>query len=211
MQYGRIVVIMFLLCAVGCGKSPRMIIRGTAPAECEGLNVYLVPQPDPTPECVDSATVRGGRFEFRVEALPVRMCDIALSRRSPVPTERLLAVIEQGELTVSLDSVSCGRGTPLNDELARWKERLALAGDRAMELRTLIGECEDSRTADSLDRLVAEAYAEAERYTVELIERNLNVLGGFLFMITERSLSAEDAERLREAGIERWKPERCGK
>lgn len=208
MNYVRIVVTMLLLCAVGCGKTPQMIIRGTAPAECEGLNVYLVPQPDPSPDEVDSTVVRDGRFELRIDAEPVRMCDITLSRRSPVPFERLLVAIEEGELTVALGEVSSGEGTPLNDELSRWKDRLARTGDRAMQLRMQIGACDDESKTDSLERLVDEAYAETDRYTVELIERNPNPLGGYLFMMVERSLAPDAVDRLRRAGIERWKPQR---
>jgi hypothetical protein len=99
-----------------------MIIRGTAPTECEGLNVYLVPQPFPKAEEVDSTVIRNGRFEFVVDAAEVRICDITISRKSKVPFQRLLVAVEQGELDVVIDEVSTSSGTPLNDELPSGSE-----------------------------------------------------------------------------------------
>lgn len=196
------------LCMVGCKPSTSMIIRGTAPTECEGLNVYLVPQPFPKAEEVDSTVIRNGRFEFVVDAAEVRICDITISRKSKVPFQRLLVAVEQGELDVVIDEVSTSSGTPLNDELAEWKRVMSAAGNRADELRAEISEQSDQAVIDSLRAEMKRGYDAAGQRTIEIIERNVNPLGGFLYMTTERSLDSTTRQRLIDLGIEAWKPKR---
>ena len=201
-------ILLVLLCAVGCKPSATMVIRGTAPAECEGLNIYLVPQPFPKAEQVDSTVIRDGRFEFEVDAAEVRMCDITISRKSPVPFQRLLVMIEPGEVEVEIGEVSMGGGTQLNDELAEWKRVLSTAGNRADELRAEIAKQSDKAVIDSLRAEMKRGYDVAGQRTIEIIERNINPLGGFLYMTTERSLDSTTRQRLIDLGIEKWKPQR---
>ncbi|MBP3681779.1 MAG: DUF4369 domain-containing protein [Rikenellaceae bacterium] len=208
MKYRPLLIALVLLCAVGCGSKPTMMIRGTAPAECEGLNVYLVPQPFPKAEEVDSTVVRDGKFEFQVDASQVRICDITISRKSPVPFQRLLVAIEPGELEVEIDEYSNGRGTPLNDDLAAWKRALSEAGTRADEIRREISTLDDPAKIDSLRRLQAQGYADAELITIDIINRNINPLGGFIYMTIERRIDSTIRESLIERGIEKWKPKR---
>lgn len=201
-------ILLVLLCAVGCKPSATMVIRGTAPAECEGLNIYLVPQPFPKAEQVDSTVIRDGRFEFKVDASQVRMCDITISRKSKVPFQRLLVVVEQGELEAVIDEVSSSRGTPLNEALNEWKQVMSEAGNRAEVLRQMIALQSDATVVDSLKAEMAQAYAEAERRTVEIIENNPNPMGGFLYMTISRTLDSTTRQRLIDCGIEKWKPKR---
>ena len=208
MKYRPLLIALVLLCAVGCGSKPTMTIRGTAPAECEGLNVYLVPQPFPKAEEVDSTVVRDGKFEFQVDASQVRICDITISRKSPVPFQRLLVAIEQGELEVEIDEYSNGRGTPLNDDLAAWKRALSEAGTRADELRAQILVEDDQAVIDSLKQEMEQGYTVAGLRTVEIIERNLNPMGGFVYQSIERMLDEATRQRLIDLGIEEWKPKR---
>ena len=196
------------LCMVGCKPSTSMIIRGTAPTECEGLNVYLVPQPFPKAEEVDSTVIRNGRFEFVVDAAEVRICDITISRKSKVPFQRLLVAVEQGELDVVIDEVSSSRGTPLNEALNEWKQVMSEAGNRAEVLRQMIALQSDAAVVDSLKAEMAQAYAEAERRTIEIIENNPNPMGGFLYMTISRTLDSASRQRLIDCGIEKWKPKR---
>ena len=201
-------ILLVLLCAVGCKPSATMVIRGTAPAECEGLNIYLVPQPFPKAEQVDSTVIRDGRFEFKVDASQVRMCDITISRKSPVPFQRLLVMIEPGEVEVEIGEVSSSRGTPLNDTLNQWKQVMSDAGNRAEVLRQMIALQSDAAVVDSLKAEMEKAYAEAERRTIEIIENNLNPMGGFLYMVAGRKIDSVSRQRLIDLGIEKWKPQR---
>ena len=201
-------ILLVLLCAVGCKPSATMVIRGTAPIECEGLNVYLVPQPYPKAEQVDSTVIRDGRFEFKVDAAEVRMCDITISRKSKVPFQRLLVAVEQGELETVIGEVSSSRGTPLNDTLNQWKQVMSDAGNRAEVLRQMIALQSDAAVVDSLKAEMEKAYAEAERRTIEIIENNLNPMGGFLYMVAGRKIDSVSRQRLIDLGIEKWKPQR---
>lgn len=208
MKFRPFLIVMMLLCAVGCRPSATMIIRGTAPSECEGLNVYLVPQPFPKAEEVDSTVIREGRFEFRVDASQERMCDITISRKSRVPFQRLLVAIEQGELAVVIDTISVGGGTPMNDDLTEWKNVMTEAGTRADELRAQILVEDDQTVIDSLKQEMEQGYAVAGLRTVEIIERNLNPMGGFVYQSIERMLDEATRQRLIDLGIEEWKPKR---
>lgn len=208
MKYRPLLIALVLLCAVGCGSKPTMTIRGTAPAECEGLNVYLVPQPFPKAEEVDSTVIREGRFEFRVDASQERMCDITISRKSPVPFQRLLVAIEPGELEVVIDTISVGGGTPMNDDLTEWKNVMTEAGTRADELRAQILVEDDQAVIDSLKQEMEQGYTVAGLRTVEIIERNLNPMGGFVYQSIERMLDEATRQRLIDLGIEEWKPKR---
>ncbi|MBR2931329.1 MAG: DUF4369 domain-containing protein [Rikenellaceae bacterium] len=208
MKFRPFLIVMMLLCAVGCRPSATMIIRGTAPSECEGLNVYLVPQPFPKAEEVDSTVIREGRFEFRVDASQERMCDITISLKSRVPFQRLLIAIEQGELEVVIDTISVGGGTPMNDDLTEWKNVMTEAGTRADELRAQILVEDDQAVIDSLKQEMEQGYAVAGLRTVEIIERNLNPMGGFVYQSIERMLDEATRQRLIDLGIEEWKPKR---
>lgn len=208
MKFRPFLIVMMLLCAVGCQPSATMIIRGTAPAECEGLNVYLVPQPFPKAEEVDSTVIREGRFEFRVDASQERMCDITISLKSRVPFQRLLIAIEQGELEVVIDTISVGGGTPMNDDLTEWKNVMTEAGTRADELRAQILVEDDQAVIDSLKQEMEQGYTVAGLRTVEIIERNLNPMGGFVYQSIERMLDEATRQRLIDLGIEEWKPKR---
>lgn len=208
MKFRPFLIVMMLLCAVGCRPSATMVIRGTAPSECEGLNVYLVPQPFPKAEEVDSTVIREGRFEFRVDASQERMCDITISRKSRVPFQRLLVAIEQGELEVVIDTISVGGGTPMNDDLTEWKNVMTEAGTRADELRAQILVEDDQAVIDSLKQEMEQGYTVAGLRTVEIIERNLNPMGGFVYQSIERMLDEATRQRLIDLGIEEWKPKR---
>ena len=208
MKFRPFLIVMLLLCAVGCRPSATMIIRGTAPSECEGLNVYLVPQPFPKAEEVDSTVIREGRFEFRVDASQERMCDITISRKSRVPFQRLLVAIEQGELEVVIDTISVGGGTPMNDDQTEWKNVMTEAGTRADELRAQILVEDDQAVIDSLKQEMEQGYTVAGLRTVEIIERNLNPMGGFVYQSIERMLDEATRQRLIDLGIEEWKPKR---
>ena len=136
------------------------------------------------------------------------MCDITISRKSKVPFQRLLVAVEQGELEAVIGEVSSSRGTPLNDTLNQWKQVMSDAGNRAEVLRQMIALQSDAAVVDSLKAEMEKAYAEAERRTIEIIENNLNPMGGFLYMVAGRKIDSVSRQRLIDLGIEKWKPQR---
>ena len=100
-------------------------VKGSTSQErLEGHRVFLVPYGSPTIEDsigVDSTEIKNGKFEFRGNKGEF-LARVTMDRRVRYGTQDLLIVTEPGEISVVLDSVSSGRGTPQNDALQTWKE-----------------------------------------------------------------------------------------
>ena len=96
----------------------------------------------------------------------------------------------------------------MNDDLTEWKNVMTEAGTRADELRAQILVEDDQAVIDSLKQEMEQGYAVASLRTVEIIERNLNPMGGFVYQSIERMLDEATRQRLIDLGIEEWKPKR---
>ena len=113
--------------AFGCSQGTTMTIEGSIDRRYDGQTIFLVPQPYPTLETVDSTKVRKGRFRFTADASTVRMCDVTISNKARAPfVQRLLVAVEPGTLNVRLDTVSSACGTPLNAFLQSWERMSSL-------------------------------------------------------------------------------------
>ncbi len=115
---------LLLLSVVACGsreQQPLCHISGFAPDSLmEGQQVFLVPFYNATRANVDSTVVKDGKFEFYSDTL--MMAKILTAFRLQLDVQPLLVVVEQGDVEVTIASVSSGRGTPQNDSLQSWKE-----------------------------------------------------------------------------------------
>ena len=149
----------------------------------------------------DTIMKNGGLKRFGTENYNIRLIGDIRDRYS-------LEVVEQGELDVVIDEVSSSRGTPLNDTLNEWKLVMSEAGNQAEMLRQMIALQSDAAVVDSLKAEMEQVYAEAEHRTVEIIENNLNPMGGFLYMVAGRRLDSVTRQHLIDLGIEKWKPKR---
>jgi len=101
------------------------IIEGTLPANrFDSACLYLVPMQGPHPRPVDSVFVKADgkfRFEGNVEQMAVLRVD----RQHRYGLQDLLVCTEPGLTRVVLDSVSsCIEGTPQNQILQQWKDRM---------------------------------------------------------------------------------------
>ena len=126
--------LLMLVFAVGlivsCSGKATMTIDGSIDSRYDGQTIFLVPVPHATAEMVDSAKVKNGRFCFRADASTVRMCDVTISNKARASfVQRLLVVVEPGTLEVRLDTISSACGTPLNEALQSWKEKLQQGDD----------------------------------------------------------------------------------
>ena len=123
----KLVLFMMSLAVVamfyGCQqKDPNECrIHGTVVGEqYEGKLVFLVPlKGSATLETVDSVVIRDGRFEFRADSM--KLYKILLDYHFRYGTQSLLVVGEPGDIEVIIDSISHGKGTPLNDSLEKWR------------------------------------------------------------------------------------------
>lgn len=122
----KLLYIILILVGVTCCSHPdEYIIKGsTSQTRLEGERVFLVPYGSPTIEDslgVDSTVVKNGKFEFRGHKGEF-LARITMHRHVRPGTQDLLVITEPGEITVVIDSISGGHGTPQNDALQAWKE-----------------------------------------------------------------------------------------
>lgn len=101
------------------------VIEGTLPANrYDSACLYLVPMRGPHPRPVDSVFINADgkfRFEGNVEQMAV----LRLNMRQRYGVQDLLVCTEPGLTRVVLDSVSsCINGTPQNQTLQQWKDRM---------------------------------------------------------------------------------------
>lgn len=111
-----------ILMLSSCKESNVCRIHGkVANEQLNGKRIFLVPLFGPqTAEYVDSIEVKDGKFEFETDT--TMMAKILMDYHFRIGVQTLLVVTEPGDLEVTIDSVSFGHGTPLNDSLQAWKE-----------------------------------------------------------------------------------------
>ncbi len=119
---------MFALVSTGIvcctGSKDEYVIKGsTSQSRLDGERVFLVPYGSKSFEDsigVDSTVVKNGKFEFRGHKGEF-LARVTMDKRVRYGTQDLLIITEPGEITVVIDSISSGKGTPQNDLLQAWK------------------------------------------------------------------------------------------
>ncbi len=100
------------------------VVKGsTSQSRLDGERVFLVPYGTKAFEDsigVDSTVIKNGKFEFRGHKGEF-LARVTVDKRVRYGTQDLLIITEPGEITVVIDSVSSGKGTPQNDLLQAWK------------------------------------------------------------------------------------------
>ncbi|MDE7418937.1 MAG: DUF4369 domain-containing protein [Muribaculaceae bacterium] len=123
--------LVYLLLVVVCAgvvcctdHKDEYIIKGsTSQSRLDGERVFLVPYGTKAYEDsigVDSTVIKNGKFEFRGHKGEF-LARVTVDKRVRYGTQDLLIVTEPGEITVVIDSMSSGKGTPQNDLLQAWK------------------------------------------------------------------------------------------
>ncbi|MDE5881285.1 MAG: DUF4369 domain-containing protein [Muribaculaceae bacterium] len=119
---------LYLIClgVVCCTKSnEEYIVQGsTTQSRLNGQRVFIVPYGNPTIEDsigVDSTVIKDGKFEFRSRKGEY-LARVTVDKHVRYGTQDLLIVTEPGVITVVIDSVSSGGGTPQNEALQSWKD-----------------------------------------------------------------------------------------
>lgn len=120
------IALVCVAAGLGCCGNPKeeYVVKGSTSQErLEGERVFLVPYGSPTIEDsigVDSTVIKNGKFEFRGHKGEF-LARVTMDKRVRYGTQDLLIVTEPGEITVIIDSVSSGTGTPQNNVLQAWK------------------------------------------------------------------------------------------
>ncbi len=138
-------------------------INGTLGSDkWDGQYIFLVPINKGDSVGVDSTIVHGHEFHFT--ATKSIVADIRLSWRTRFGTQNLLVVTEPGTVTVTIDSVSSGGGTPQNDSLQSWKRRTEEYKHTATALGRAYQNFYAAGDSVSGDALRAEASAKYQSY-----------------------------------------------
>lgn len=112
-----------VVCCTGSHKDEYVIKGSTSQSRLDGERVFLVPYGTKAYEDsigVDSVVIKNGKFEFRGHKGEF-LARVTMDKRVRYGTQDLLIITEPGEITVVIDSVSSGHGTPQNEALQSWK------------------------------------------------------------------------------------------
>lgn len=132
-------ILLMALALTGCSSETKMPtgkchIMGTINPKFNGKKIFLVPITRPaTMETVDSMVVKNGKFEFTADTCDLR--SIRMDYHFRIGVQELLVVTEPGNVEVTIDSISYGKGTPQNDSLQAWKERTERFNKECMPFR----------------------------------------------------------------------------
>lgn len=168
-------ILLFLVFIIGC--------RPIVETECrihgemgdhsrDGKKIYLVPLIRPDSVGVDSTEIKDGKFEFMTRKN--MMAIIRVELRSRYGLEDLLVVTEPGDVTVKIDSVSIGKGTPRNDSLQHWKEYTQMHNRRLMSWHMKSRDArkvDDTVMAKAMKTLIDSLQREYRHYSRALAER----------------------------------------
>lgn len=184
-----------LLGLLGCQDNRLCVIGGTVSTDrYEGEFIYLVPVKDAKAERVDSCTIEQGAFRFEK---PVDIDKLYILRTRPMlrlSLQELLVVVEPGQLTVRIDSVSSAGGTPLNDALQQWKEQKEKDDRASGVLHQMLRA--DGDSIEILQRM-NQLKAATTAYHFNFIKQNRgNVLGAFIYTLTAGSFTPEQQQEL---------------
>ncbi len=115
-------LLLVMACNCNCdkGKKEVCVIQGTANPRFNGTKIFLVPMMGPQDAAhVDSVVITNGEFSFEKDTIELAVLRVDYHVRLDV--QDLLVVTEPGVVTVVIDTISDGYGTPQNDSLSRWK------------------------------------------------------------------------------------------
>lgn len=110
----------------GCKSAEKGICRihGTMESNrWDGKKIFLVPMFGLQDAAhVDSVVIKDGKFEFTADTTEMKVIRVDYHYRDGV--QDLLVVSEPGDVTVVIGANSVSSGTPQNDSLQVWKDRM---------------------------------------------------------------------------------------
>ncbi len=133
-----------ILCSACGNHEEEFVIKGsTSQSRLNGNRVFLVPYGSKQIEDsigVDSVVIENGHWEFRGHG--EYLARVTIDKHVRYGTQDLLIVTEPGgEITIVIDSISSGGGTPQNEALQQWKDKMTahnkIAAQQARHIKYL--------------------------------------------------------------------------
>lgn len=193
---------LFVIAACGmlaaCSPTPGYHIAGTASADLNGQTVYLQTLNEEAGYVsIDSTTVTDGKFEFKGVAKQPELALLAPAVRKIRP---VTFILENGNLTATIDQENQIGGTPANDSLQSYTSYVGIQGKKMQAIveeyrskkqdNTLTPELENELLAkyDSIEAI-------ATAYDSTFIASNNNSLAGtYVLSRTLSMMSASEVE-----------------
>ena len=117
---------MILFMAAGCKTSNKQLCRihGTMESgRWDGKKIFLVPMFGIQDSAhVDSTVIENGKFEFTTDSTEMKVVRVDYHFREGA--QELLVVSEPGDVNITIGANSTSAGTPQNDSLQVWKNKM---------------------------------------------------------------------------------------
>lgn len=163
-------LLLILLLLTGCrerGLASCHIMGTMADHHLDGRTIYLVPLLGSHDVAhVDSTTIRDGQFRFAVDSTEVKVIRVGYRYREGL--EDMLVVTEPGTVHVRIGRLSSCWGTPQNDSLQAWKDRMERY---RRSLYTLQMAKRQTAVPDSLQAALTRLYEGQRRYIAQFTAR----------------------------------------
>ena len=137
-------------------SSGKCHITGSIPEKYNGKRIFLVPTVGDNRYNVDSVVIQNGKFEFNSDTL--MLAEIRVDYHFRLGLQPLLLVVEPGEVTVRVDSISSAVGTPQNDSLNVWKERKQVHDQEYRQMIGIINELREKGDTAQANQLKPQAH-----------------------------------------------------
>lgn len=194
-------LLLLLLCA-SCQRD-QCIIRGVTTEVADGDYMYLHNYPVsnyPVPEDLDSAEVKGGKFEFRIpraseeDFLPKAVCSYSNKNTTTSASVAMVFTQDAEVAYVRTKEQFEVTGFPYND-LFREVSLLPDSIDRLLGKETNLLLKDKTLTPaqkDSIENRISALKAEYQDCQMKSIEENIdNVVGAYLLYISARSMDTD--------------------
>lgn len=149
-----------------CQEKKTIIIEGALPADAEATTDFVYLYGDSEEDVIDSVRVEGKKFRFERQAVDsIETVFVSLPNQYSS-----FAILEPGTITINLAD-PWAKGTPLNDEMAKYQDELGelLKGTKA-RIDSLY---EQGHSDDTLDSLVSATVYGSQERNKELAEKYL--------------------------------------
>lgn len=188
---------MFCLAFASCKTESTYTIEGTLPnSNYDGEFIFLTPLVNATRERVDSTFISGGRFRFTGLAADSEMFVLRTRPILRFELQELLLVKEQGTTQVQIGSISSATGTPLNDSMQLWKDKLSSFDS----LNYLLASQFEGADPDQKQKLITQSDSlklEINRFNYQFVLNNQqNVVGKFVFQLRSSTFTSDQKEKL---------------